>query len=193
MPESRRGRPRSAAAHDAILAATRLLLAENGYAEVSMDRVAARAGVGKQTVYRRWASKAPLVAEAVLSAYGQAATLDLPESGDLAADLRSWLSGYSAFLAAPDNSALVRALAAAAADDPYDGETLYLQLTGPQHAAIRERLRRGVDAGHVRVDADLDAAAEALIGVTLYRMLTPGDPNRRFDGLVDVLLAGLRR
>jgi AcrR family transcriptional regulator len=193
MPEPRLGRPRSTAAHGAILAATRQLLAENGYAEVSMERVAARAGVGKQTVYRRWASKAPLVAEAVLSAYRSASTADLPDSGDLAADLRSWLSGYTAFLATPDNAALVRALAAAAADDLQDGETLYRQLTGPQHEAIRERFRRGVQAGQVRADADLEAAAEAVIGVTLYRMLTPGDPDRRFDGLIDVLIAGIRR
>jgi AcrR family transcriptional regulator len=192
MPEPRLGRPRSTAAHGAILAATRQLLSEKGYAEVSMERVAARAGVGKQTVYRRWASKAPLVAEAVLSAYRGAAT-DLPDSGDLAADLRSWLSGYTAFLAAPANAALVRALAAAAADDPQDGETLYRQLTGPQHEAIRERFRRGVQAGQVRADADLEAAAEAVIGVTLYRMLTPGDLDRRFDGLVDVLIAGIKR
>jgi AcrR family transcriptional regulator len=64
------GRPRDTRLHHAILEATRELLIAGGYAELSMESVAARAGVGKKTLYRRWSSKAPLVAEAVLEAYG---------------------------------------------------------------------------------------------------------------------------
>jgi AcrR family transcriptional regulator len=196
MTESRPGRPRSPVVHAAILDATRALLIENGYADVSMDRVASHAGVGKQTLYRRWSSKAPLVAEAVMDAYREGGAFDMPYTGDVAADLRAWLRGNANALAAPQNAALVRALAAAAADDPHAGEALYSQLTGPQHDAVVQRLQQGVDAGQVRVDTDVEAVADAIIGATLYRVLarpaTRGETVQRFDGLIDALIAGLR-
>ncbi|MEO6086704.1 MAG: helix-turn-helix domain-containing protein [Umezawaea sp.] len=186
------GRPRSAVVHQAILEAARDLLVESGYAGLSIDRVAARAGVGKQTVYRRWASKAPLVAEAVLDAHGSAAP---PETGDLDRDLRAWLHGQSTSQATPRNAALVRALAAAAAADLRDADELYRQLTGPSRDELVERLRAGVGANQVRADADLAAAADALLGALLYQTLA-GDPAayspQRVDGLLDIILAGLR-
>ena len=197
MTESRRGRPRSAVVHAAILEAARTLLTENGYAELSMDRVASHAGVGKQTLYRRWPSKAPLVAEAVMAAYRGAGAFDLPDTGDIAADLRAWLHGNASAFAAPENAALVRALAAAAADDPQDGEALYRQLTGPQHDAVKQRLQQGADAGQIRADADLEAVADAVIGTTLYRVLARSTTTRetisRFDGLIDALVVGVQR
>lgn len=193
MTAGRRGRPRSAEAHDAILDATRSILVENGYAEVSMDRVASRAGVGKQTLYRRWSSKAPLVAEAIIDALKAGGGLELPDTGDLAADLKAWLTGHTSALATAQNSALTRALAAAAADDRRDGEALYRQLTGPQRDAVLQRLRNGADAGQIRPDADLAAAADAIIGSILYRELAhpAGSGGAGFDGLVDVLIGGL--
>jgi AcrR family transcriptional regulator len=186
------GRPRSAVVHQAILEAARDLLVETGYAGLSMDRVAARAGVGKQTVYRRWASKAPLVAEAVLDAHGSATP---PDTGDLDRDLRAWVHEQSTSQATPRNAALVRALAAAAAADLRDADELYRQLTGPSRDELVERLRAGVGANQVRADADLAAAVDALLGALLYQTLA-GDPAtyspQRVDGLLDIILAGLR-
>ncbi|OCB57345.1 TetR family transcriptional regulator [Mycobacterium malmoense] len=194
MSQSRRGRPRSAAVHEAILAATRTLLIETGYAGVSMDKVAANAGVGTQTVYRRWPSKAPLVAEAVMSAYAQT-EFALPDTGDTVEDLRTWMHESAALSAAPENIALVRALAAAAAENLQDRDTLYQQLTGRFHGAVIHRLQTGIASGQIRPDVDLDAAADALIGATLYRMLsvttTVDDTIGRYDGLLDVLKSGL--
>ena len=196
MTESRRGRPRSPLVHAAILDATRALLIEKGYADESMDRVASRAGVGKQTLYRRWPSKAQLVAEAVMDAHQVGGSFALPDTGDVAADLRDWLLRYADAVAPPQNAALVRALAAAAADDPRDGEALYRQLTGPQHDAVMQRLRQGINAGQVRADTDVEAVADALIGTILYRVLahptTTGETVRHVDGLIDALIAGVR-
>src|ERR1700761_2847088 len=109
------GRPRDAQLHRAILAATREPLATSSYAELSMERVAARARVGKKTLYRRWTSKAPLVAEAVLDAYGRGGSFAVPDTGDLRADLRRWLIEHGEFIAEPVNAKLIRALVAAAA------------------------------------------------------------------------------
>jgi AcrR family transcriptional regulator len=195
MTEGRRGRPRDQALHDVILQTTRALLVDRGYAEVSMDRVASSAGVGKQTLYRRWASKAPLVAEAVMDAARLAGSAEVPDTDDVAADLHSWLNRNATFVSNPQNAGLVRALAAAAADDPHEGDLIYRQLTGPQHDALMQRLRKGIDSGQVRADADLGAVADAIIGAALYRMLarTPeAGPGPHGDGLVEVLMLGVR-
>ncbi|WP_242661539.1 TetR/AcrR family transcriptional regulator [Mycobacterium mantenii] len=180
--------------HEAILDATRTLLIEAGYGGVSMDKVAANAGVGTQTVYRRWPSKAPLVAEAVMSAYAQA-DFALPDTGDTAEDLRTWMHESAALSAAPENIALVRALAAAAAENLQDRDTLYQQLTGRFHGAVMHRLQTGISLGQIRADADIEAAADALIGATLYRMLsatsTVDEAIGRYDGLIDTLMSGL--
>lgn len=198
MSDERAGRPRDTRLHHAILDATRELLTAGGYAELSMESVAARAGVGKKTLYRRWPSKAPLVAEAVLEAYGGSGSFPVAETGDLRADLRAWLREHADFLAEPPNAALVRALIAAAAARPADGDDLYRQLSAPQLAGLMTRLRRAVREGEVAADADLDAIAEALIGTMLFRALTHGgagdfvaEGSRQFDGLLDAILRGV--
>lgn len=189
------GRPRDAQLDHAILAATRELLATGSYAELSMESVAARARVGKKTLYRRWSSKAPLVAEAVLAAYGGSGSFPVAETGDIRADLRSWLNEHADFLAEQPNAALVRALIAAAAASSADGAALYQQLSAPQQAGLMTRLRRAVDDGQLSAGADLDAVADALIGSLLFQTLTrlnPGDALRaRFDGLLDAMLTGI--
>ena len=189
------GRPRDAQLHAAILAATRELLATGSYAELSMESVAARARVGKKTLYRRWSSKAPLVAEAVLQAYGGSGSFPVADNGDIRDDLRSWLDEHAEFLAEPPNAALVRALIAAAAASSADGAALYQQLSAPQHAGLMTRLRQAVDAGQIRTETDLDAVADALIGTLLFHALTHMSPGAKaqFDGLLDALLDGVRQ
>ncbi|OBF58982.1 TetR family transcriptional regulator [Mycobacterium sp. 852002-53434_SCH5985345] len=194
MSQSRRGRPRSAAVHEAILEATRSLLVKAGYSGVSMDKVAAIAGVGTQTVYRRWPSKGPLVAEAVMQAYDQT-NFALPDTGNTVEDLRTWMRAYAEIGSAAENVALIRALAAAAAEDLSDRDTLYRQLTSRFHDAVSDRLRVGISVGQVRGDADVEAAADALIGATLYRMLSvttsAHETTERYYGLIDTLMCGI--
>lgn len=161
------------------------------YAELSMESVAARARVGKKTLYRRWSSKAPMVAEAVLEAYGGSGSFPVAQTGDIRGDLRSWLKEHADFLAEPANAALVRALVAAAAASPADGTALYQQLSAPQHAGLMTRLRQAVEDGQLRADADLDAVAGALIGTLLLQALTQPRPRARFDGLLDAMLRGI--
>jgi AcrR family transcriptional regulator len=195
VPEARGGRPRDAQLHDVILSATRELLADGSYAELSMESVAAHAKVGKKTLYRRWPSKAPLVAEAVLDAYGRNGSFPVPDTGDIRADLREWLIEHAEFIAEPANAAMIRALIAAAAASPLDSEALYAQLSAPQHDGLITRLRRAAEAGMLQADADFDALANALIGTLLLQVLTgttPGDdPDKHFDGLLDALLRGV--
>jgi AcrR family transcriptional regulator len=195
MADERGGRPRDAQLHRAILDATRQLLADGSYAELSMESVAAHAQVGKKTLYRRWPSKAPLVSEAVLDAYGRDGSFGVADTGDIRADLQSWLSEHAEFIAEPSNSALIRALIAAAASNPADNNALHDRLSAPQHAGLLTRLRGAVDSGHLRADADVAAVAKALIGVLLLEVLTQnaGDAaTSRFDGLLDAVLRGVQ-
>lgn len=190
------GRPRDTQIDSAILDATRRLLASGSYGELSMESVAAAAQVGKKTLYRRWSSKASLVSDAVLDAYGRGGSFDVPHSADLAADLRSWLVEHAEFIGEPANAALIRALIAAAASKPVDNEALYEQLSVPQHAGLMVRLRAAVDDATLRADADLDAIANALIGTLLLRVLSSPSqdscPSTQFDGLLDAILHGVR-
>jgi AcrR family transcriptional regulator len=191
VPDERVGRPRDSRLHHAILDATRELLTTGSYAELSMESVAARAGVGKKTLYRRWSSKAPLVAEAVLEAYGRSGSFPVAHTGVVRTDLRAWLTEHAEFLAEPSNAALVRALVAAAAARPGDGEDLYQQLSAPQLAGLTTRLRQAVEDGELRAGADIDAIAQALVGSLLFHALTGPAAGGRFDGLVDALFDGV--
>ena len=195
MPQARGGRPRDAQLHDDILVATCTLLVAHGYAEVSMDSVAAEAGVSKKTLYRRWPSKAPMVAEAVLNAYGRRSTFEVPETGDLRADLRTWLVEHAEFLGDATNAALIRALIAAAAASPMDNEALYRQLSIPQHEGVLARLDKAAADGEIAPGADHRAVADALIGTLLLQVLVAGPQSGAaatdFDGLLDALLGGI--
>ena len=197
MSQPKLGRPRDARLHDTILATTRELLTSTSYAELSMDSVAIHAGVGKKTLYRRWPSKAPLVAEAVLDAYGRNGSFPVPNTGDLRSDLRTWLTEHAEFIAQPANAALIRALVAAAAASPLDNEALYQQFSAPQHAGLMTRLRLAVADGRVQPDADLSAIANALVGTLLLQVLTQsaptGAPNNHYDGLLQALLNGVSK
>ncbi|WP_445169311.1 TetR/AcrR family transcriptional regulator [Mycolicibacterium sp. Dal123E01] len=189
------GRPRDATLHVAILAAVRELLLVSSYAELSMDAVAARAQVGKKTLYRRWASKAPLVAEAVLDAYGRGGSFEVPDTGSLRADLLGWLIEHGEFITEPANAKLIRALVAAAAASSGDSEALYEQLSVPQRIGLVDRVRSAAESGAVRADVDPDAIANALMGTLLLQVVSGpvpgGDASARYAALVDALLDGV--
>jgi AcrR family transcriptional regulator len=171
------------------------LIVEIGYARLSMDRVATRAGVGKQTVYRRWASKAALVAEVVLDRFGVADPTLRLDTDDVDQYLRNWLHHQVTFLASEENVALARALTAAAAGDLHDADALYQQFTRPHREDLIARLRAAAHKGHLRADADLDAVADVFIGAITFPLLTgsAATPSiERADGLLDVIMFGLR-
>lgn len=192
MAEARAGRPRDARAHTAILDAVRELLTTVGYERLTIEGVATRAGVGKQTVYRWWPSKSALVAEAALT--GHLPVAEPPEpTGDLEADVRAWVLHAFASLADPAAVALVRGLAAAAADRVEDADRLYAGLTGPARDGLVAGLERGVATGQVRPGADLGVVADTLASAVLFRVLThrPLATPAEVDGLVSLVVMGV--
>ena len=142
-----------------MLEAAAALLGEVGYDGLSIGGIAARAGVGRQTIYRWWDSKSAIVAEAVVEGL-----IALDEPMDAAPTTPAeWLAGFATGLRDAHSVSLVRALAAASAEDDAESAALYARLTAPAHAQL-VALMGGTDAAEARADA--------AIGALLYRVLT---------------------
>ncbi|MBE7190682.1 TetR/AcrR family transcriptional regulator, partial [Jatrophihabitans endophyticus] len=186
------GRPRSERARQAVLDAARDLLDDGGFEALTMEAIARRAGVGKQTIYRWWPSKASVVADAVLAGVIPQEMTAVADTGSLRTDLEAWTRRLVTTMAAPGRAALVRALAAAVAADSDAGARLSHRLTGPLRQQLTNRLAAAVAAGQARADADLDAAADALVSVTLFLILAR-EPvtQQRASGLLRVVLDGI--
>jgi AcrR family transcriptional regulator len=163
-----RGRPRSEDSHGAILDAVLALLEGEGYRALTIESVARQAGVGKQTIYRWWKSKAELVLEAY--ANHAASKLPLPDKGSLRADLEWFFC--SAFKRLTDISGpTMRGLMADAVYDPEFLEILREVLIAKRRAALYQVLERGRVRGELSPDADLDVMIDLLFGALWYRLL----------------------
>ncbi|MDR2377916.1 MAG: TetR/AcrR family transcriptional regulator [Bifidobacteriaceae bacterium] len=183
----RGGSARSQASRLAILAATARLFAVNGYDRLTIEGIAAEARVGKQTIYRWWGSKSALVAECLLEGSLMPAAFVPADTGDLAVDLREWLVELFAFVDEAANASMTRSLFAAAAENEDIGRILGESL-GAGSALIR-RLRRGVEAGQLGVDAPLPELAKALVGyVIVHALERAGTPPDLPERLVAALL-----
>lgn len=188
-----RGRPRDPRAHEAILAATRDLLTTGGYERLTIEAVAARAGVGKQTVYRRWPTKSAVVADAVLEGYLGARRRAVPDTGDLAADLRIWLNALFTGLTDPATVAQVRGLAVAAAEEPEGSQRFHGLITGPQRDALAHRLQAAVAAGQLSDTSGIALATDVVLGLLLFRALDrrPVDPVTDAENVLRLLLTAV--
>ena len=163
-----RGRPRSEDSHGAILDAVLALLEGEGYRALTIESVARQAGVGKQTIYRWWKSKAELVLEAY--ANHAASKLPMPDKGSLRADLEWFFC--SAFKRLTDISGpTMRGLMADAVYDPEFLEILREVLIAKRRAALSQVLERGRARGELKPDADLDVMIDLLFGALWYRLL----------------------
>ncbi|HEV3227387.1 MAG TPA: TetR/AcrR family transcriptional regulator [Acidimicrobiales bacterium] len=155
---ARAGRPRDPACDAAILRATLEAFTEFGYAGVSMEGVAARAGVGKSTLYRRYATKAHLVVEAVRC--GAQMDDDLPDTGDLRADLLTMMRPLLARLRSDEGQVLVT-FAAERVRNPDLAEEFDRLVIGKKREHLRRLVRDAVERGDLPRDADVDLIAEA--------------------------------
>ena len=191
--QPRRGRVRSESTRRAILEATRDELAASGYDKLSIDRIAAAAGAGKQTVYRWYPTKSALVADCLLEGYVLPATsIGVPDTGDIRRDLGDWLRAFAEGLDHPQNAALIRACTAAAADNDEVAAKFYENATAATETALTERLHAAELAGQLKKDAPAVAVAEALIGAMLFQLLTRQRATVAFtEGLTEAVLAGI--
>jgi AcrR family transcriptional regulator len=186
-----RGRRRSASSHRAILAATQELLVERPYRELTIEGVAARAGVGKQTIYRWWPSKAALVLEAYLA--GADAVPPPAEQATVLEDVRALLGWLIAVLAEPTGGRVVAGLVGDLQHDAVLAEGFHRDVVPVRREAMLSALERGRARGEIQVDADLELAVDALHGAIFYRLLLSGEPldDAFAERLASQVLAGL--
>jgi len=193
MPDPSR---RSEASRRAIVDAALDLVGESGYAKLSIEGIAARAGVGKQTIYRWWPSKAAVLFDGVLALAEkqEGETMDLPDTGDLEADLKLVFRTTVEEVNQPRYDAAMRALATAIPQDPALAADYAERLDGPLARVKRERLRKAQEAGELSADLDLDIAVEMLWGPLRTRWLQRDGPlTPAFaDAVVETALNGLR-
>jgi AcrR family transcriptional regulator len=165
---------RSEEARQAVLEAADDLLVERGFAALTIEGIAARAGVAKQTIYRWWPSKAEILMDAFVDDAAQ--YLSTPDTGDLGQDLRDHLGRLADFLTKTDAGAVFRALAGQAQHDPAVATRLRADHLSQQRDRDRLPLLRAIDRGDLPEDTDVDLAVEQLVGPVYYRVLVTGEP-----------------
>ncbi|MEU3048727.1 TetR/AcrR family transcriptional regulator [Streptomyces sp. NPDC006984] len=192
---SRRSERSRRAIYDAALG----LVGEVGYGRTTVEAIAARAGVGKQTIYRWWPSKAAVLMDAFLDLAARAVEEAgpggpaIPDTGDLRADLRLVLRATVDQMNDPAYDAPARALTAEGVIDAATGARFVERLLAPQLELYTVRLRAAQEAGVVRSSVDPRIALELFVGPLLHRWLLRTLPltHAYADAVVDYALDGL--
>jgi AcrR family transcriptional regulator len=183
----RPGRPREEATEQAITAAAREVLADRGVSRMSMEHVAARAGVAKSTLYRRWPSKVELAVHAVAVRFDE---IEVGDHGSLAADMRSGIEEAARLLQDASTGGAYAALLAESARDP-DGVGVQVResLSTRLHALVATSVQRAIGRGEIRPEmVDVDLLADVVVGSVMHRALVTGVPDASFvDGLIELL------
>ncbi len=184
------GRPRSLEADRAILRATVDLLADEGYGGVTMEGAAARAGVGKATVYRRWPSKDDLAVAAMERLY--AIEMPQPDTGSIRTDLAESYRAVLSFVGSAEGLAYLRMAVAESVRDERIA-ALYRTATERAEEQARQMYLRGIQRGEVREDVDLDWCVQWLQGLVVARVITnrPLPTVEDVPGLVELTVRGI--
>ena len=171
MPGSRSGPVRSEVARRSILGVAAGILTERGYAHLTMEGIATRAGVGKQTIYRWWSSKSDVVAECLLEGMLLPERLTVPNTGDIRRDLATWMGAIADILDGDPAEGILRSLIAAATQNADVGLRLRDSLAGADSIAGRLQSAVGT-APHLTPGTPVNELAEALVGAILLRVLS---------------------
>jgi AcrR family transcriptional regulator len=175
----------------AVLEAADDLLAERGFAGVTIEGIATRAQVAKQTIYRWWTSKTDILFDALTE--DAAAYFTADGGDDLGSDLRHHLRQLAVFLADNDAGAVCRALAGQAQHDPEIAARFAAEFVTPQRDRDRAPFRRAQERGELPDGTDIELAVDQLVGPVYYRVLITGQPvpPEFTDALVDQYVARL--
>ena len=189
-PLPRPGRPREARVDQAVIAATCALLRDVGYARLSMDAIARRAGVARGTLYRRWHSKALLVYEAVFT---RTEAAPFPDTGGLEGDLRAIVWSLLDEFAAPEAVAALPGLLADLDADQRLRRAITEQFLPPAREYLMQVFARAQARGEVAAHAPVREVFDALAGAVFVRALFTEGPldDELGEALVALMLRGV--
>jgi AcrR family transcriptional regulator len=184
--------PRKTRVRNDVLSAARAILQHDGYAGLTMERVAAESGVAKTTLYRRWPTKAALCMALYLDVAGR--ELRDPNTGDVALDLKhiadTVVNLQKKTVAGPAFIGLI-----AEAQLSPDTRTAFLaEFADRRRQITRQVLRRAIERRQLRANTDIDLVIDVIGGATTFRLLQGHAPlNKKFtSALVDLVLSGCR-
>jgi len=187
----RRGRPRSEEADRAILAAATELLAERGLGGMSMEEVAARAGVGKATVYRRWGSRGALALDAFLAEFSR--QQPVPDTGTFHGDLLAALRGWIRSVTKTPAGRMLAGLVAEAQRDPSLAAAWRERVFEPLRSSNTVLVQRAIERGEIPASTDADVVLDLLFGSAYHRLLQGHRPltDQFARRVVNVSVAGV--
>jgi AcrR family transcriptional regulator len=188
-----RGRPRSQEADRAILTATVDLLAERGLAAMSIEEVAARAGVGKTTIYRRWPSKGLLALDAFVASFREEQAQ--PDTGTLRGDMLAALHAWVRAVTQTPMGSMLTGLIAEAQHDPELRGAWRDRVLEPLREQNRTMLDRAIARGEIDPSVDREVVLDLFFGAAEHRLLLGHLPmtDDFIAEVVDVILTGVTR
>jgi AcrR family transcriptional regulator len=192
VPKGRAPHRRDESARLAVLHAADDLLVERGFGGVTVEGIAARAGVAKQTIYRWWSSKVDILLDTLID--DASSQLAVPDTGPAAESMRRYLRSLARFLTKEPAGKVLLALIGEAQHDPAMARTFHQRYLDPQRQSERAMLQRAITSGELSAGLDIDATLDALCGPIFYRALTGAPIPRAFiDRLIADVLDGDRR
>jgi AcrR family transcriptional regulator len=162
------GRPRSLKSHQAMLQATLELLAEVGFDTMSIDAIAARAGVGKTTIYRRYASKEELVADAIESVREEVV---IPNTGNLQSDLDALIQNAAQITLSPLGRQTVAMIISSASSNAQFAQIYWTKYLQPRRKTFAIVLERAKARNEIPADLDSDLIFDTMSAIMLYALI----------------------
>ena len=186
------GRPRSAEADRSILTAALERFIEDGYQGMSIEQVAAQAGVGKATIYRRWPSKEALITDAVGSFSEE---LTVPDTGSTRGDMLALVHQIVHLASSSPSGRCFARMAGEMVSNPELAKVYKDKVIGHRRSVVRQVIALGIDREELRDDLDVDLVIDMLVGPLLYRALikraAPAETKRLGSDLIDTLMRGI--
>ncbi len=171
---AKKARRRSQSSHENILKATVELLEEVGYVNMSIEGIARRARVGKQTIYRWWPSKAALVMEAYTTVVAK--KFPIPNTGKVQEDLEVIFCPLFKVLNTTTAGTALAGIMTEAQNNPELAQAFREQFVASRRTVIKTILESGIKRGELRKDIDLECAVDSLYGAMWYRLLLAHAP-----------------
>jgi AcrR family transcriptional regulator len=187
----RPGRPRRASAGEAILEATLALLAERGFQATTIEAIAERAGVGRNTIYRRWSSKEELIADAL---HELSSDLDVDDAGDIHSRLLERIRDLVWLFSDPLFGRILPGVLGELQRNPTFARVYVERVVQPRRRALVDLLTEARERGELRADADVEHVADLLGGPPFLRLLPLGLPpvgERYAEELLDTIWGGI--